>query len=324
MSTTLNQAAYNVLNLMRGGRSTNNEYISLEQIKYAIRYYRALLIRRDVHAGRRTEGMEQELQPIKMEPATLTGDNHPGIFPDSTQLTPVLKSVEALPETIRLKDRDGITYVGGDLSVGSFQLIDFMAAPWQQYSKYTSAFRRAWTREDYLYVMGWSISPLPDANITVRGIFENPATAHDFRRLYQVTTVTVTGASGTLSVTINGTAYTEAFTGTAAATATAWVSTHGAALLLLGITAADAGGAVLTLTGTTAINNFNVYDTSTTMVATPVDAEVLDPNYDDDTTAYPIPLDILQQITQSLVNGEIQLLITTPNDRVLDALPDGQ
>lgn len=324
MSTTLNEAAYNVLDLMRGGRATNNEYISLEQIKYTIRYYRALLIRRDVNAGRRTGGLEQELQPSKMEPVTLTTDNFPGFFPDATGLTNVIRSMESLPETIRMKDRDGITFVGGDQAVGSFQLTSFQSAPWQQYNKYTSGFRRAWTREGFLYIMGWAITPLPDVNVTIRGIFANPETAHDWRRLSQVTTVTVTGASGTLSITINGTAYTEAFTASATATVTAWVATHVTALGLLGITAADSGGGVLTLTGTVAINNFSVYDTSTTMVATPVDVETLSFDYDDDTTLYPIPLDLLQQITQSLINGELKLLSQTPNDEVLDTLPTGQ
>ncbi len=324
MSTTLNQAAYNVLNLMRGGRSTNNEYISLEQIKYAIRYYRALLIRRDVHAGRKTEGLEQELQPVKMEPVTLTDDNFPGNFPGATGLVNVLRSVEALPETIRMKNRDGLTFIGGDKAVGSFQLIDYRAASWQQHNKYTSGFRRAWTREDFLYVMGWAITPLPDVNVKVRGMFEDPAIAHDWRRLVQVTTITAVGGSGTLSVIINGTAYTQAWAVSAAATVTSWVSTHGAALALLGITAADSGGGIFTLTGTVAVNNFSVYDTSTTMTATPVDVETLNSAYDDDTTSYPIPLDLLQQITQSLVNGELQLLAQTPNDKVLNALPDGQ
>jgi hypothetical protein len=327
MSTTLNQAAYNVLNLVRGGRSTNNEYISLEQVKFAIRYYRALLFRRDIHNGRRTEGMEQELQPVKLEPVTLSTDNHPGLFPASSGVISVLRSVEQLPETIRIKDRDGITYVGGDQAVGAFQLIDYMASPWQQYNKYTNpaaGFRRAWTREDYLYLSAWDIAPLPDVNITVRGIFEDPETAHDWRRLSQVTTVTVTGASGTLSITINGVAYIEAFDTNATTTVTNWVTTHTTALGLLSITSADAGSGVLTLTGTTALNNFSVYDTSTTMVATPVDVETLNPAYDDDTTPYPIPLDLLQQITQSLLNGEMQLLARSPNDEVLDQLPTGQ
>ncbi|KKM68542.1 hypothetical protein LCGC14_1459780, partial [marine sediment metagenome] len=208
MSTTLNEATYNVVNILRGGRSTNNEYIDSLQIQYTIRYYRSLLIRRDVNAGRKTKELEQELRPVKMESVTLSDDNFPDIFPNVANLTPILRSAYTLPEAIRIKDRDGITFVGGDKASGSFQLIDYRASPWQQYNKYTSNFRRCFLREDYLYIMGWNISTRPSINVIVRGIFEVPETAYDWQRLFQTTIVTVAGASGTLSLTVNGTAYT--------------------------------------------------------------------------------------------------------------------
>ena len=44
---TLDEIAYNILNLLRGGRSSNDEFISVDQIKFNIRHYRAMLIRRD-------------------------------------------------------------------------------------------------------------------------------------------------------------------------------------------------------------------------------------------------------------------------------------
>ena len=44
---TLNEIAYNLLNLVRGGRSNHDEHISLDQIKFNIKHYRAMFIRRD-------------------------------------------------------------------------------------------------------------------------------------------------------------------------------------------------------------------------------------------------------------------------------------
>ena len=44
---TLNEIAYNLLNLIRGGRSHHDEHISLDQIKFNIKHYRAVFIRRD-------------------------------------------------------------------------------------------------------------------------------------------------------------------------------------------------------------------------------------------------------------------------------------
>ena len=44
---TLNEIAYNLLNLVRGGRSSHDEHISLDQIKFNVKHYRAMFIRRD-------------------------------------------------------------------------------------------------------------------------------------------------------------------------------------------------------------------------------------------------------------------------------------
>ena len=43
---TLDEIAYNILHLLRGGRSSNDELISIEQIKFNIKHYRAMFIRR--------------------------------------------------------------------------------------------------------------------------------------------------------------------------------------------------------------------------------------------------------------------------------------
>ena len=45
---TLNEIAYNILNTYRGGRSNHNDHISLDQVKFTIKYYRAMMIRRDM------------------------------------------------------------------------------------------------------------------------------------------------------------------------------------------------------------------------------------------------------------------------------------
>ena len=44
---TLDEIAYNILNLLRKGRSSNDEFISIDQLKFNIKHYRAMFIRRD-------------------------------------------------------------------------------------------------------------------------------------------------------------------------------------------------------------------------------------------------------------------------------------
>ena len=65
---TLNEIAYNILNLVRAGRSSNDDAISLEQIKFNILHYRAMFIRRDyARNGKITRHLEQDLRCLKLE-----------------------------------------------------------------------------------------------------------------------------------------------------------------------------------------------------------------------------------------------------------------
>ena len=74
---TLNEIAYNILNLVRGGRSSNNDYISTGQIKFNVKYYRAMLIRRDfARNGMVTRHLEQDLGCLELQKvdASTAGD----------------------------------------------------------------------------------------------------------------------------------------------------------------------------------------------------------------------------------------------------------
>ena len=65
---TLDEIAYNILNLVRGGRSSHDDYISLDQIKFNIRHYRAMFIRRDfARNGTITRHLEQDLGCLELE-----------------------------------------------------------------------------------------------------------------------------------------------------------------------------------------------------------------------------------------------------------------
>ena len=65
---TFNEIAYNILNLVRGGRSSHDEHISLDQIKFNIKHYRAMFIRRDfARNGLITRHLEQDLGCLELE-----------------------------------------------------------------------------------------------------------------------------------------------------------------------------------------------------------------------------------------------------------------
>lgn len=74
---------------------------------------------------------------------------------------------------------------------------------------------------------------------------------------------TVAGVAGTLSLTINQVAYTEAFDTSAEVTSNNWIATHTAALAALGIIVTDGGSAIISFLAAVAGTPYVITDTST-------------------------------------------------------------
>jgi hypothetical protein len=162
---TLNEIAYNILNLVRGGRSSNNEHISTSQIKFKVKYYRAMLIRRDfARNGIITRHLEQDLgclELIKVDASKCC--NLP------TECA-VYRTVKKVPRTVRFNFSDAITHVGDVSGTGTIPIVDSNAVQWLPYDKYTKNKMKAYMIEDYIYI--YNADGLKFINI--RGIFEDP------------------------------------------------------------------------------------------------------------------------------------------------------
>lgn len=196
MAKTLSESAYNILNLLRGGRSTNNEHISIDQIKYIILYYRALVLRRDLaEANSRTQDLEQDLGLMDL----VVVDPSEGVLPNLAVRGFLMKTARNIPEPLRLKDRSGITTVLSADFRYAFPVIDYSAARWVKNSKYTSRMIRSFflnghvflTASEFTRELQVSLSnttvfvPITEASVTaspfqvrVRGIFEDPREAY--------------------------------------------------------------------------------------------------------------------------------------------------
>ena len=168
---TLNEIAYNVLNLVRGGRSSNNDYISLDQIKFNIRYYRAMLIRRDfARNGMITRHLEQDLGCLNL------------IKVDASKCCnlpiecAVYRTERALPRTVRFNFRDAITHVSDVTGTGTIPLVESHTVQWLPYDKYTKDKYKAYMIEDFMYI--YNAEGLGFVN--VRGVFENPEDVSSF------------------------------------------------------------------------------------------------------------------------------------------------
>lgn len=181
---TLKNLAYNILNIMRGGRSTNNEYISVEQLKFNIKYYRSLFIRRDLEREQNFRKFEHDLGFINME----LHEEAEGLGSDLS--TTWLRSTKKLPQFVRLQKGPAVTFVGPPDKRTRFPIVEIAHAPYIQYSKYTPKDPRAYLLNGYIYLSfdpgaentnkvidGEVVTELwQDSleSINVRGIFEDP------------------------------------------------------------------------------------------------------------------------------------------------------
>ena len=162
---TLNEIAYNILNLARGGRSSNNDHISLDQIKFNVKYYRAMLIRRDfTRNGIITRHLEQDLGCIELQ--KVDASKCCNLPVDCA----VYRSKVKIPRTVRFSFKDAITHVGDVTGLATIPMVEPHMVEYLPYDKYTKQQKKAYMIEDYLYV--YNADGLKFVN--VRGVFEDP------------------------------------------------------------------------------------------------------------------------------------------------------
>jgi len=166
---TLNQLSYNLLTLLSGGRSTDNDYRTLEQIKFNIFYYRALYAKRQSAKGDRMYELEQTISNI---PVTNTVTF---IMPNNA--TGVYMTTMIVPKTIKLKDlslreTSGITEV--ITTMGNIPLIQYRAVGPMIASRLTGNKPKAFEVQGKLGLVNYTNAP-----VTISGIFEDPRAAYN-------------------------------------------------------------------------------------------------------------------------------------------------
>ena len=168
---TLNEIAYNLLNLVRGGRSNQDEHISLDQLKFNIKHYRAMFIRRDYERNRLiTRHVEQDLGCLKLKKVDATR------CCDLPSTCVVYRTEVALPKTIRFNFKEAITYVGDVTGTSTIPLINSNTVKFLPYDTYTSKKYKAYMMQDHLYI--YNAKGIEFVN--VRGVFEDPTLVSNF------------------------------------------------------------------------------------------------------------------------------------------------
>ena len=168
---TLDEISFNLLNLFRGGRSSQDELISLSQIKFNVKHYRAVFIRRDyARNGLVTRHLEQDLKCVKLTKVDLSKCCNINLSCNA------YRSEKKIPRTVRFNFEEAITYVGDVSGLGRIQMIRPFEVNYISADKFTGKNTKAFMIEDYLYV----INPGGTEYVNVRGIFEDPEEVSDF------------------------------------------------------------------------------------------------------------------------------------------------
>ena len=164
---TLDEITYNLLNLIRGGRLHQDEHITADQIKFNIKHYRAMFIRRDYAThGFNSRHVEQDLgclDLIKVDASKCCNLPKTGCH--------VYRTVKKIPKTVRYNFEEALSYVGDVSGVGTIPFVPSNTIQWLPYDKYTKGKYKAYMIEDYLYI--YNADGLDSIN--VRGVFEDPA-----------------------------------------------------------------------------------------------------------------------------------------------------
>tara|TARA_R100001224_G_C3978511_1_gene135087 strand:+ start:75 stop:740 length:666 start_codon:yes stop_codon:yes gene_type:complete len=168
---TLDEIAYNILNLLRAGRSSNDELISLEQLKFNIKHYRAMLIRRDyARNGYVSNHLEQDLGCLDLEQVDASKCcNLP-------QDCPVYRTKRKLPKTVRFNFKDAFTFIGKPNGTDTIPRIETYEIEFIPYDKYTSGHTKYYVIDEYIYVY----NPKGLEAINIRGVFEDPEDVANF------------------------------------------------------------------------------------------------------------------------------------------------
>lgn len=147
-----NELAYNILNKLSGGRATNNSYISLNQIKFNINYYRSLIIHRDLKKNVLENDSFYQFITIPTEAV------EPGLS----------KTVDKIPELIRLDHRYALR-VGNDKN---YPITNPHRIKFKAHDKFTSDNKWSYLKNGHVYIED-------DINeIGLMGIFEDPSEAY--------------------------------------------------------------------------------------------------------------------------------------------------
>jgi len=159
---SLRSIIYDILNIIRGAKITDDDPISERQIESWIHQYRATLLKRDLDKGKTAN-------PDYIQELTNSDGSALIIVPEEQETRTVYRTNIQIPKTIDFNFKSGIVFIG-DVEGNEIQLIPASRANWQPYNKYTSKDIVAYLKNRYIYL----VNDDGLKYIRLRGIFEVP------------------------------------------------------------------------------------------------------------------------------------------------------
>lgn len=163
---TFNEIAYNILNIARGGISSDDDRLNVRQIKFWVEYYRARTIFEFTNAGRDIDPqLVQDLGCLKLQEVDKAECN------DITWEENIKKV--GIPQIVSLPDDKGVISIRYIDKQKPIILTSSDVVHWDQFRFITNHEPRAYFIDNALYIQNPQQDDLCFVN--VRGIFEQPS-----------------------------------------------------------------------------------------------------------------------------------------------------
>jgi len=171
---TLNELAYSVLDKIRPNIS-DDEDISLDEIKYEIHNQRALFIRNELNKFRTIDPEIEQTLITGLEIADRS------VCPNVQLKCTIIRSIKDIPNTIELHYNTGLIDVSPlDIISYPFSFVSYNHARYAGNGKYSKNDIFAFLYRNRIYLISKSNNHKTLQSIKVRGIFENPSDLKDF------------------------------------------------------------------------------------------------------------------------------------------------
>lgn len=161
---TLNELVFNLANIIRGGRRSDDDPIDNRQIVFIINYIRGLLMRRAIKD--KSDPLRNSMQTIKCIDMVCMDKS---LCCEINTDYPIIQNKLPIPKLV--DSNNAIYYVGLVDGERAFNISSYSQARWSKYAKFTSNATRAyWVDNRTIRVVNQNLLEF----ISIIGIFENP------------------------------------------------------------------------------------------------------------------------------------------------------